>query len=507
VKFDDMTKAELVEQLEALDSTVSYFVFDRNGVVRNANANAAALLGLDRRGVVGKPFSRFVDGDTDAFAAHVRRAAETDERVALDVRLRAGSAVRDVRLESVRALGADGNGLVIRSVALDLTEHKRLEEQLMHAQRMEAIGRLAGGIAHDFNNMLMAILGHTELLLMRLTPEDPVRASVQTIQGTAERAASLTRQLVTFSRKQVVAPRVLVLNDVVYEMDKMLRRLIGEDVELVYVLDPELGSVKIDPTQAEQVVMNLAINARDAMPEGGRLTIRTSNGFTEADAAPETEPVRGAFVELVVADTGVGMDEPTLGRIFEPFFTTKVQGKGTGLGLSTVNAIVRQNGGSLDVASQLGRGTTFTIRFPRVDASPPTDRLSAFADIPRGTETVLVVEDEDTVRELVVEMLRISGYSVVEARHAGEALLICERASEPIDLMVTDVVMPQMSGRHLAERLAPLQPNMRVLFMSGHTDDAVIRHGVKNAIMTFIQKPFTPAALARKVRAVLDARD
>jgi CheY-like chemotaxis protein len=378
---------------------------------------------------------------------------------------------------------------------------------MLHAQRMEAIGRLARGIAHDFYNMLMAILGHTELLLLRLGTNDPLRASIQTIQATAERAAALTRQLVTFSRRQVIAPKVLDLNEILTDMDKMLRRLIGEDVEIVYVLDQSLGACKIDPTQVEQVVMNLAVNARDAMPEGGRLTIRTANASLDARAAGmRVDAGPGDYVELVVADTGAGMDEATLGHIFEPFFTTKVQGKGTGLGLSTVYAIVQQNGGHADVRSEPGHGTAFTIRFPRVGEAAAAHAPAPLVDVPRGTETVLVCEDEDAVRDLVCEMLRMSGYTVIEARHGGEALLLCEQSREPIDLLLTDVVMPQMSGRQLAERLAPLQPDMKVLFMSGHTDDAVIRHGVKNAMMTFLQKPFTPVALARKVRAVLDAK-
>ncbi len=502
-----MTKSELVDELEALNSTVSYFVFDRNGVVRNANANGASLLGLDRRALVGKPFARFVE-DEARFVDHLNRALESDARVASDLGLRLAAGLRYVRLESVRAQAGEHGGSVVRSVALDITERKQLEDQLLHAQRMEAIGRLAGGIAHDFNNMLMAVLGHTELLLLRLSPNDPMRSSVQTIQNTAERAAALTKQLVTFSRKQVIAPKVLGLNDVVSDMDKMLRRLIGEDVELVYALDPDLGAIKIDPTQVEQVIMNLAVNARDAMPEGGRLTIRTANtALDERAAGNRVDAAPGEYVELSVGDSGVGMDEATMAHIFEPFFTTKVQGKGTGLGLSTVYAIVAQNGGHIDVRSNVGQGTVFAVRFPRVAGQIEPTREIPLADIPRGTESVLVCEDEDAVRDLVCEMLRMAGYAVMEARHGGEALLICERAREPIDLLVTDVVMPQMSGRQLAERLAPLQPAMKVLFMSGHTDDAVIRHGVKNAIMTFIQKPFTPAALARKVRAVLDSRD
>ena len=499
-----MTKGELVAELEALDATVSYLVFDRNGVVRSANANAAALLGLNERGAVGKPFARFVDGDPDAFEEHIRRTLETTERTAVDLRLRVGREVRHVRLESLRAHGSDGASTVIRSVAHDVTERRLLEEQLMHAQRMEAIGRLAGGIAHDFNNLLMAILGHTELLLMRMAGADPNRSSIETIQSTAERAAGLTRQLVTFSRKQIVAPKILSVNTVISDMDEMLKRLIGEDVWISYQLDPAVGTVKIDPAQVEQVVMNLVVNARDAMPAGGQMTIRTSDVDVDARVASGIGIVPGPYVEVLVSDSGIGMDEATMERIFEPFFTTKVQGKGTGLGLSTVQAIVSQIGGYVDVRSSLGHGSSFAVRLPRSTGQPskPAPRLQE--EMPTGTERLLVVEDEDTVRALVVEMLQLAGYSVIEARHGGEALLICEQSKDRIDLLVTDVVMPQMSGRQLAERLAPLQPSMKVLFMSGHTDDAVIRHGVENAMMSFIQKPFTPAALARKVRDVMD---
>jgi signal transduction histidine kinase/CheY-like chemotaxis protein len=507
VDYEQMTKGELVEELSALDSAITYFVFDRNGGVRDANANAVALLGLERRALVGKPFTRFLEeADAPLFADHLRSVVESDEKCSIEIRIRTAAEPKRIRFESVRAGGPRHAVTIIRSIASDCSERQSLEDQLRQAQRMEAIARLAGGIAHDFNNLLMAILGHAEILLLRLPATDPARPNIETIQDTAERAAALTRQLVTFSRKQVIAPRVLDLNAVVSDMDKILRRLIGEDVELVYRLDPEVGRFKADAGQVEQVILNLAVNARDAMPKGGQITIATRNADVDEAHARHLHDVKpGGYVELVVTDTGVGMDSDTQAHIFEPFFTTKVQGKGTGLGLSTVYGIVRQSGGHIQVTSAPGHGTTFEIRFPRVDEAASVRHADASnADLPRGTETVLVVEDEDSVRELVRDMLQMVGYTVVEARHGGEALLLCERFDGPIHLMVTDVVMPQMSGRQLAERLAPLRPEMKVLFMSGHTDDAVIRHGVKNAIMTFIQKPFTPAAIARQVRAILD---
>jgi PAS domain S-box-containing protein len=495
LEYEQMTKAELVDELRALDYVVATLAFDRNGVVRAANDEAVRLLGLERRTLVGRPFSRVVDpDDAEKFRDHVDRVVATGERQRVDLRLRARDRTLEVRLESCR-VASNGDAVRIRSIAIDDTDRRNLRGQLLHAQRLEAVGRLAGGIAHDFNNLLMTILGHTELLLLRLKPGDATRASVETIQETAERATALTRQLVTFSRKGIVAPRVLDPNVVVRDMDKILRRLIGEDVELEYALEAGAGSVKIDPTHLEQIVMNLAVNARDAMPEGGRLEIATAGV-----ASPEG---RG-WVEISVGDTGAGMDEATRARIFEPFFTTKVAGKGTGLGLSTVSAIVDQNDGEIEVESAPGEGTRVRVRLPRAGDVELEPHPLAGVDAPGGSETVLVVEDEDPVREIVCEMLKMKGYRVIEARHGGEALLVCEQRPDEIDLMITDVVMPQMSGRQLAERLAPLQPGMKVLFMSGHTEDAVIRHGVKNALMTMLQKPFTPLALAQKVRAVLD---
>ena len=378
--------------------------------------------------------------------------------------------------------------------------------QLEQAQKMDAVGRLAGGVAHDFNNLLTVILGRTDILLHPLKPEDPMRRGIELIQRTAGRAADLTRQLLAFSRKQVLEPVVLDLGAVTTDMKDMLGRLIGEDIALLTTPTPRLGRVKADRGQIEQVIMNLAVNARDAMPQGGRLIVET------ADIDLDDEYVRrhvgarpGPHVMLAVSDTGTGIPHAIQSQIFEPFFTTKEQGKGTGLGLATVYGIVKQSGGYIEVDSEPGQGTTFRVYLPRLDAEPaPVDRSARPAAAAGGTETILLVEDEEGVRELARDILRASGYTVLEARNGPEALLLCERHQGPLDMLLTDVVMPRMSGRELAERLAPLRPDLSVLYMSGYTDDAVIRHGVLGAGTAFLQKPFTPAALVLRVRETLD---
>jgi len=386
-------------------------------------------------------------------------------------------------------------------------ELSQTQEQLTQARKMEAVGRLAGGVAHDFNNLLMVIMGRTELLLRELPAEDPKRPGAELIRTTTSRAADLTRQLLAFGRKQVLQPRVVNLNGVVGNMGELLRRLIGEDITLTTLLDPGLGCVKVDPGQIEQVIMNLAINARDAMPRGGRRTIETANLELDASYTQQhLETRRGPHIMLALTDTGFGMDVQTQARIFEPFFTTKGVGKGTGLGLATVHGIVKQSGGSVWVYSEPGQGTTFKVYLPRVDEpadSGPADLLPATPL--QGMETILLVEDEDAVRELVRDALRARGYTVLEARHGNEALQICERHAGRIDLMVTDVVMPEMSGRELADRLAVVKPRMKVLYMSGYTDNAVVHHGVLDPGTIFLQKPFGPGVLLRKVREVLDA--
>jgi PAS domain S-box-containing protein len=480
---------------------------------------------------------------------------------------------------------APGNAGQLRGLTVDLTELKRADEalrtsedQLRQAQKMDAVGKLAGGIAHDFNNLLMVIRGDGDLILRRLPPNHPLRKNAEGIREAADQAATLTRQLLAFSRKQVLAPRVLDLNSIVAGMQTMLQRLIGETINLVTMPEASLGRVKADPGQIEQVIMNLAVNARDAMQDGGRLMIRTAN--VRAGEAPTlpgaATPPAGSHVLLEVSDSGSGMDASTQAHLFEPFFTTKEPGKGTGLGLSTVYGIVEQSGGSVTVESELGRGTTFRIYLPTVEAAapaapPPARPVPAAAPaarpgpataqparpaqaaapqarpapavtqpapapavaavpapparvqpepvraeatplepdivsevVPQRTETILLVEDALRVRAVVREILEMNGYNVLEARHGAEALEINERHQGPIHLMVTDVVMPQMSGRELAQRLQPLRPDMKVLYMSGYTDDSIVRHGVLGAGIAFLSKPFTPDALALKVREVLD---
>jgi len=386
-------------------------------------------------------------------------------------------------------------------------DRTRLEEQLRQAHKMEAIGRLAGGIAHDFNNLLTVINGYSELVLNSLGANLHARKNVEQIKKAGRRAATLTRQLLAFSRRQVLQLRVLDLNAVVTNFEAMLQPLIGEDILLEAVLQPGLGLVKVDPGQIEQIILNLTVNARDAMPEGGKLTIETANvELDEAYARRHVSVRPGPYVMLAISDTGCGMDAETQARIFEPFFTTKEHGKGTGLGLATVYGIVKQSGGNIWVYSEPGKGTTFKIYLPRVEGvAEGSEPAHPRSSILRGSETILLVEDEDMVRSLAREILEAHGYAVSEARDSTEALRVCHTHSGSIHLLVTDVVMPGMSGRELAARLGTIHPETKVLYMSGYTDDAVVRHGVLNAGLAFLQKPFTANAFLCKVREVLDS--
>ena len=401
---------------------------------------------------------------------------------------------------------ANGNILGTFGVSRDVTERKSLEGQLRQTAKIEAIGRLAGGVAHDFNNLLTIISGYGQLLQERLSPE--ALGPVEEILKASDRAATLTRQLLAFSRRQILAPQVLDLNSVVANMEKMLGRLIGEDIELATVQQPGLGRVKADPGQIEQVIMNLVVNSRDAMPEGGKITIETANVHldkTYARRHPGATP--GPQVMLAVSDTGMGMDAETLTHVFEPFFTTKEKGKGTGLGLATVYGIVKQSAGYIWVYSEPGRGSTFKIYLPRVEEpGREAEPAKAGSELAKGSETVLVVEDEEGVRSLVCETLESHGYKVLEARGADDALSIFEQYAEPIHLLLTDVVMPQMGGKELAKRLSSVHPETKVLYMSGYTDNAIVRHGVLEGGTPFLQKPFVPQTLVRKVRQVLDTK-
>lgn len=402
----------------------------------------------------------------------------------------------------------DENGRTIRTYGVnqDVTERKQLEEQFRQSQKMEGIGRLAGGVAHDFNNLLTVINGHAELAMSTLDVRDPLREYLQLILKAGDKAASLTQQLLAFSRKQTLQIKVLNLNTVIISLDKMLQRVIGEDIELVTKSGKELWNVEADPGQISQIIINLAVNARDAVPDGGKLTIETQNvKLDEEYAATHPDVTPGQYVMLAISDTGAGMTDEVKAQIFEPFFTTKGEGKGTGLGLSTVYGIVKQSGGSIWIYSELGVGTTFKIYLPMV--SEKEDKLTLkpdYVELPRGTETILVVEDEDGVRKLTCRTLKQLGYKVIEAENGGEALMICKELEKPVDLVLTDVIMPKVSGAVLIKNLQEIWSDFKVLYMSGYTANAIAHSGILDHDKPYLQKPFRPIDLAKKVRSVLD---
>jgi PAS domain S-box-containing protein len=427
--------------------------------------------------------------------------------------LNADWARRDRSIISVRLSGRafrnEANTIFFELFAEDVTERRALEQQLRQAQKMEAVGRLAGGIAHDFNNLLMVISGYSEFLLERLGTDSTLRGHAQEIANAAERATSLTRQLLAFSRKQMLAPKIVDLNGVVTENVKMLTRLIGEDIDLVMVPGPDIGAVKADPGQIEQVIMNLAVNARDAMPHGGKLTIETANVTLDANYARFHAPVKpGDYVMLAISDTGMGMDADTQAHIFEPFYTTKGL-KGTGLGLSTVYGIVKQSEGYIWLYSEAGKGTSFKIYLPRFSATGEAlatqPALAADSDQPSpGHETILLVEDEENLRRLARQSLETQGYRVIDAPDGASAMKISQAHKGPIHLLLTDVIMPGMNGRELANQISPSRPEMRVLYMSGYTENHIGHNGTLDEGITLLQKPFTLPALKAKVREVLD---
>ncbi len=481
-------------------------VLDEQFRIQRANHATARVLGLEFPQLIGQPCYQVVHGQAAPPPdCPFQRMLLTGKEARCDIEEPRLGKVFDATVTPLRNSGVAVLGCV--EVLRDITERKRLEEQLRQAQKMEAVGRLAGGVAHDFNNLLTAITGYSDLALTRLREGDRVRKHVLEIKKAGESAASLTRQLLAFSRRQVLIPQILDLNSVVSNVQKMLRRMIGEDIDLVTLPAADLGHVKADPGQIEQVIMNLAVNARDAMPQGGKLTVETANvDLDESYTRSHIDVMPGRYVMLALSDTGCGMDAETLSHIFEPFYTTKEEGKGTGLGLATVYGIVKQSGGHIWVSSDLGQGTTFKIYLPRVEAA--VEKLMPgrmAAGLPRGAETVLLVEDEVIVRDLVREVLQSSGYTVLVASGAAEALAISEqRAPGPVHLMLTDVVMPEMDGPQLADHLACLYPKMKVLYMSGHTDAAVARHVKLSRDIPYLQKPFAAEVLARKVREVLD---
>ena len=484
-------------------------LLDGTGTVLYSTQSLKPTLGYGPGEMVGHSVFELVHPEDRPAAERLFRGVAQDASITsrADVRVRhKEGSWRDLEVAVTNHLDdPDVRAMVVNYQ--DVTDRKRLQQQFFQAQKMEAVGRLAGGVAHDFNNLLTAILGSTDLLLETLPVDHPGRDEGAEIRKAALRAADLTRQLLAFSRQQVLAPRVLDLNDVVANLHKMLRRLIGEDVDLRTTLAEEVGAVRADPGQLEQVIVNLAVNARDAMPNGGKLTIETANvdvaeGKGDAAAVPVVESV--AYVLLVVSDTGTGMDAETKARMFEPFFTTKPKGQGTGLGLATVYGIVKQSGGYVWVDSEPGHGTTFKIYLPRVDAD--VDPQPASPDIRRlnGSETVLLVEDQDQVRELTKRLLEVRGYRVLVAASGPEALQLAEGHTGQIQLLVTDVVMPGMSGREVGLLLAPTHRDMRVLYLSGYPDPSVVDQGVLAPGTPFLQKPFTSEGLARKVREVLD---
>jgi len=509
------------QAIENADGVPFHLVFGPavgTGRYQNVGAGIEHLLGVPAADFTEQRFYELVQEnfplspDTPADPVELRRRYIAGEipRYRADVRIRTPAGEQKWIRDSSLPLRDEKTGRIVGAlgILLDITEHKRLEEQLRQAQKMEAVGRLAGGVAHDFNNLLTAIGGYSDLLLADLEVADPRRSDVVEIKKATDRAAALTRQLLAFSRRQVLQPTVLDLNAVVTGAEKLLRRLIGEDILLVTRLDPALGAVRADAGQVEQVVMNLAVNARDAMRRGGTLTIETTNVVVGAEGRPgeKASIPPGPYVELRVADTGTGMDAETQRRLFEPFFTTREKGEGTGLGLATVYGIVKQSGGFIWVDSAPGLGTTFTVHLPQVFESvvPGEAAGSTGADV-SGTETILVVEDEPAVREVACKALLAYGYTVLEAGDANGALALAADRGARVDLLLTDVVMPGLSGRALAERLLAERPGLRVLFMSGYTDDAIGLHGVLEPGTNFLQKPFAGETLVRKVREILDA--
>jgi PAS domain S-box-containing protein len=482
------------------------FTCDLDGHFTSLNKAGRRMVGCDLPDVLRMNLTQILAPEYSALAREMLQDASEEGQRTYEVEI---VTRKDGRLRvdlGTTLIQRAGKPPEVQGIGRDITRHRRLEDQLRHAQKMEAAGRLAGGVAHDFNNLLTVISGFGQLVLGRLESTDPKYPHLSEILKAADRGATLTRQLLAFSRQQVLQPQVLDLNVTLANIDRMLRHLIGEDVELSIVPGPALGRVKADPGEIDQVILNLAVNARDAMPHGGRLILQTENVNLDEARAAGHYPIRpGQYVLLTVNDTGCGMDAETQKHIFEPFFTTKEQGKGTGLGLATVHGIVHQSGGYIYVYSELGNGSCFKIYLPRVDqVAEPTKSRQAIEHHSRGTETILVVEDEAMVRDLTLEVLKESGYTVISAERPDDALRICSQNEGPIDLLLTDVVMPGMSGLELAERLKPERPKMKVLYVSGYTADAVARRGMSDPKTAFLQKPFAPGALVRKVREVLE---
>jgi len=504
---------------------VMIIAIDREQKVTLANRKAREILGCEEKDIIGKNwFDNFlfiddIDSVKKVYNRVIAGEMEAVEYFENPVRSKSG----DIKLIAWHnTVIRDENGDITHSLSSgeDITERRKaeneklkaeedrnkIEEQLRQSQKMESIGKLAGGIAHDFNNLLTSILGNCDMAISELRPEDPLYLELSEINEGAERAADLTRQLLAFSRKQVMEPRILNLNTVISNMDKMLKRIIGEDIILDTRLYPELWNTKVDPSQIEQVILNLAVNARDAMPEGGRLFIETDNIILDSEYEenhPEAAP--GEYVMLAVSDTGCGIDKEIQANIFDPFFSTKEIGKGTGLGLSTVYGIIKQSGGNIWVYSEKGKGTTFKVYIPRMEGEPDTDVFNeSNHKPPSGTETVIVVEDDSAVRSMSVKVLRQLGYKVYDAQNGGEALLICESLKVPVDLIVTDVIMPKMSGVEFVDRIRGFWKGVKALYISGYTPNYIVHQGMLEAGIPYLQKPFRPLKFAEKVREVID---
>ncbi len=486
-----------------------FFIMSREGVFLSHEGDVNRLM-MSPEQFLGKNVSEVMPPHlADIVTENLRQAFLTGQVQTYDYQLEiAGQAV----YEESRLLAISSSEALV--ICRDITDRRRAEEnlrlteaKLLQAQKMESIGRLAGGIAHDFNNLLTAINGYADFVKMNLAPNHPLYSSISQIKKAGERAASLTQQLLAFSRKQVLQPRVLDLNSLLNSNLKLLRRVISEDIELATRFDPKLDRVKADHTQIEQVIMNLAVNARNAMPQEGRLLLETSNTVNHQSRSWKYHPEEPArFIRLVIRDNGSGMDVATMTHIFEPFFTTKEQGKGTGLGLSTVYGIIEQSGGHIEVTSRVGEGTEFMIYLPKASqADGVLEAVSGADDIARGMETILIVEDDLAVQDLVCQFLGHQGYRILRATDSEDALRICKEYTDPIHLMLTDVVMPRISGRELATRCSRIRSNLRVLFMSGYTGDAMANHGVLDPGLQFIPKPFSPSALACKIRELLDS--
>jgi len=506
--LDSLKKSEekyrfLVEEINDV-----IYISDQKGHLTYISPVIESVTGFKASEIVGKHYSELVHHqDLEPLKDHFREVLSGKQNQVEYRILTKDGGYRWIRASN-RPIVENERTVGMRGIMTDITESRRLQERLSLAQRMESVGTLAGGIAHDFNNLLTTILGNADILLMEIDRSTPLYEGIRDIKEAGTKASSLTRQLLTFSRKDVIHPAVLNLNEVLAELGKMLKRLIREDIELSIATEPDLWDVYIDPTQLEQVIINLAVNARDAMPQGGKLIFETKNeeldeGYFRSHAL-EGSP--GPYVMLAVTDTGAGMDEKTKPRIFEPFFTTKEMGKGTGLGLATVYGIVKQNNGFIWVYSELGKGTTFKIYFPKWEkGKSSTTRLGSLdrAEL-RGSETILIVEDDPMLLKVAGNMLRQYGYEAIEVGDGREAMRIAEEFEGSIDLLLTDVIMPGMGGRDLAEKMKSKRPGIKIIYMSGYTDNTIVHNGALEEDVVLVEKPFTPETLVKKIREVLD---